>query len=349
METKAYLGEKLIAWYRDNARDLPWRKTPDPYHIWISEVILQQTQVKQGLNHYLRFTERFPNVESLAKAHTDEVMLYWKGLGYYSRALNLHKAAQQIITDFRGNFPTDYRDIIQLKGVGKYTAAAVSSICFGEKIPAIDGNFYRVLSRLFADGMDISTSQAFDYYSQLALDMMPDYHPGDFNQAIMDLGAEICKPKSPLCERCPLSKDCLALITGSIAQFPVKTKRTKVTSLDLNYFFVACEEDFLIKRRGNNFIWKHLYEFPSEIPTGWQEKIINSTVIEHKLTHKKLSIKINHVKITNRSEFIHFAEKNLFSVTNHQNSEQKSFPKPLEKYITNLVKPIEEHHQITFP
>ncbi len=178
-------------WYQINARNLPWRSTRNPYKIWISEIILQQTQVKQGLQHYLNFVQRFPNVKTLANADTDEVLLYWKGLGYYSRALNLHKAAQQIITDFEGEFPQKYEEILKLKGVGKYTAAAIASICFNERKPAIDGNFYRVLSRLFADDYDISQAGAFQYFSELALQMMPYEACGDFNQAIMDLGAEV--------------------------------------------------------------------------------------------------------------------------------------------------------------
>ena len=151
------IGLKLLKWYDLNARDLPWRKTKNPYHIWVCEIVLQQTRVEQGKNHYLNFVERFPTVESLSSAEIDEVLLYWKGLGYYSRAINLHKAAQQVMEDFGGEFPNQFEEILKLKGVGKYTAAAVSSICFDEKVPAIDGNFYRVLSRVFADDFDVSS------------------------------------------------------------------------------------------------------------------------------------------------------------------------------------------------
>lgn len=337
MENKIHLGIKLIDWYKRNARVLPWRQsTPNPYHTWISEIILQQTQVKQGINYYLRFIERFPDVQSLSEAKIDDVLLYWKGLGYYSRAINLHKASMQVMEDFGGVFPTNYKDILTLKGVGKYTAAAISSICFDEKIPAVDGNFYRVLSRLFADGMDISLSKAFDYYSQLALQMMPEYGAGEFNQAIMDIGAEICKPQNPLCEDCPLNEDCLALATQSVLNFPVKTKKVKVEALSLEYYFVEYNNDFLIKQRDNSSIWKHLYDFPTYIPSNWGDYITHSETTEHKLTHKKLSITIHRIILEDRKCLELFANENSYSIIHKNEAEQKSFPKPLQNYIDGL-------------
>ena len=179
-----HIGKKLTKWYGSNARQLPWRENQLPYNIWISEIVLQQTQVKQGLGHYLRFIERFPTVVELHNASEDDVLLYWKGLGYYSRAINLHKAAHQVVEDFGGEFPNHYNDILKLKGIGKYTAAAIASICFEEKVPAVDGNFYRVLSRIFADDFDISSSKAFQYFSDLALLIMPNDKAGEFNQAL---------------------------------------------------------------------------------------------------------------------------------------------------------------------
>lgn len=207
-----HVGNRLLEWYRNNARDLPFRQTKDPYKIWICEIVFQQTRINQGLNHYNNFIERFPDVKTLAEAEENEVLLYWKGLGYYSRAINIHKAAQQIMNDYQGVFPSRYEEILKLKGVGKYTAAAVFSICFNGKMPAVDGNFYRVLSRLFADDFDISSSKAFSYFSELAQLVMPE-NVGDFNQAMMDIGSEICKPKNPLCGECPLNEDCLAFAT----------------------------------------------------------------------------------------------------------------------------------------
>lgn len=330
-----HIGEVLLNWYRINSRNLPWRETKNPYQIWISEIVLQQTQVKQGLQHYLNFIKRFPTVETLANADTDEVLLYWKGLGYYSRALNLHKAAKQIVEDFEGKFPENYNDILKLKGVGKYTAAAISSICFDERIPAVDGNFYRVLSRLFADDFDVSQASAFSYFSELALRMMPEHSAGDFNQAIMDLGSEICRPKNPQCEICPLNNDCLAYASGKQNDFPVKTKKVKVENLSLHFYFVECGGKFLIKQRGDDFIWKKLYEFPTEIPQNLQDFLVKSKIIAHKLTHRNLSIQIDHILIKNNKDFEDFAKENGFQILNPEESHAKSFPKPLENYITN--------------
>jgi len=327
-----HIGKKLTKWYDTNARQLPWRENQLPYNIWISEIVLQQTQVKQGLGHYLRFIERFPTVKELHQASEDDVLLYWKGLGYYSRAINLHKAAHQIVEDFDSEFPNHYNDILKLKGVGKYTAAAVASICFDEKIPAVDGNFYRVLSRIFADGFDISGSKAFPYFSDLALLIMPEDKPGEFNQAIMDIGSEICKPKNPLCGDCPVNDDCIAFQTGRISEFPVKTKKIKVSDLSLRYFFVKHQNQFLIKQRGNDFIWKKLYEFPTSILENWNEYIINSKIINHKLTHKNMTIEINLVDIDSGEKFEKFALENNFIIVNESQADEKSFPKPLENF-----------------
>lgn len=328
-----HLGERLVTWYNANSRDLPWRENRDPYRIWISEVVLQQTQVKQGLGHYLRFVERFPDVQALAAADTDEVLLYWKGLGYYSRALNLHAAAKQICEDYKGVFPHTYNEILKLKGVGRYTAAAISSICFNERIPAVDGNFYRVLSRIFADHYDVSRPAAFSYFSELALLMMPEHYAGLFNQAVMDLGSEICRPRNPLCMFCPVSSDCMAYSTGRVTDFPVKTKKLRVENLLLHYYFVQCENQFLIRRRDTRMIWKNLYEFPTDIPPEWLDFVIKSTQVAHKLTHRNLSITIDHIVLENKHQFETFAAVNEFSMVTTAESSQKSFPKPLENYI----------------
>lgn len=327
-----HIGKKLTKWYDANARPLPWRENQHPYNIWISEIVLQQTQVKQGLGHYLRFIERFPTVQALHEALEDEVLLYWKGLGYYSRAINLHQAAHQIVADFEGEFPKHYEDILKLKGIGKYTAAAIASICFDERVPAVDGNFYRVLSRIFVDDFDVSNSRAFQYFSELALRMMPEEKPGEFNQAIMDLGSEICRPKSPLCMFCPVNEDCAAFSTGTIDQFPVKSKKVKVSDLSLEYFFVKHQNQFLIKQRGNDFIWKKLYEFPTEVPPDWEDLITGSTIISHKLTHKNMTIEINTVEITERKAFENFAEKEGFQIVDSKEAHGKSFPKPLQSF-----------------
>lgn len=333
-----HVGRKLLDWYKIYGRDLPFRKTNDPYKIWICEIIFQQTRIEQGLNHYNNFIERFPDVQTLAKAETDEVLLYWKGLGYYSRALNLHKASLQIINDFNGIFPTEYEDILQLKGVGKYTAAAISSICFGKQIAAVDGNFYRVLSRVFADDFDVSSSKAFEYFSHLALQMMPEKEGGHFNEAMMDLGSEICKPKNPVCLFCPLKDDCLAFNSGKISLYPLKSKKTKPTDLELIYYFVGYKDHFLIKQRKEDFIWKKLYEFPVEIPQLFEEFVTGQKTILHKLTHKNLTIHIHKVTLKSKKAFDKFAAENEFTPITFEDSHQKSFPKPLENYLNSNFK-----------
>ena len=327
------IGLKILKWYGLNARELPWRTTKNPYHIWICEIVLQQTRVEQGKNHYLNFIERFPEVKSLAEANIDEVLLYWKGLGYYSRAINLHSAAQQIMNDFDGNFPNHFEDILKLKGVGKYTAAAVASICFDEQIPAIDGNFYRVLSRIFADDFDISSSKAYQYFYNLALLIMPEKKPGDFNQAIMDIGSEVCKPKNPNCEICPVQENCLAFGLGKVQNFPVKSKKVKPQDLKLKYYHILYKEYFLIKQRDDSFIWKKLYDFPEEIPDEFELFIIEEKNINHKLTHKNLEISITKVSIDDKVVFEEFARENQFIITDFEKSHQKSFPKPLENFL----------------
>lgn len=329
-----HIGNKLLTWYKDNARDLPFRQTRDPYKIWICEIVFQQTRISQGLNHYNNFIRRFPDVKTLAEADEDEVLLHWKGLGYYSRAINIHKAAKQIMDDYGGTFPEVYEEILKLKGVGKYTAAAVSSICFNGKMPAVDGNFYRVLSRIFADDFDISGAKAFSYFSELAHLILPD-NVGDFNQAMMDLGSEICKPKNPLCPQCPVHEHCLAFSLNRVSEFPVKLKKAKTTDLHLTYYFVHRNGQFLIRQRKDHFIWKKLYEFPTEI-TGELTSCIRSVrTLQHKLTHKNLTIEVFNVEVDVEEAWEKFIADHSFLITDFRDSHTRSFPKPLENYIRN--------------
>lgn len=328
-----FLGEKLLLWYKHHGRDLPFRETKDPYKIWICEIIFQQTRISQGLEHYQNFLQKFPTLATLAAADLDEVLLAWKGLGYYSRAIYLHQAAKQIMTSFGGVFPQDLQEILSLKGIGKYTAAAISSISFGKDIPAIDGNFYRVLSRVFADDFDISQSNAFTHFSHLAHKIMPLGKAGDFNQAMMDLGSEICKPKNPNCDICPLSEDCVAFQKKETKKYPIKSKKVKISEWSLEYFFVFHENQFLVQQRNSNFIWKKLFEFPVKIPKSFQSKVLNTQAISHKLTHKNLLITIKTVLIPSEKEFQNWAKKeNLLTITFEKASE-KSFPKPLENFL----------------
>lgn len=327
------LTTSILNWYDASHRKLPWRETKAPYSVWISEIILQQTRVSQGLPYYHNFIQNFPSVQDLAQANLDDVLASWKGLGYYSRAINLHQAARQVVHDYGGVFPTNFRDLQQLKGVGKYTAAAIASICYGEKVPAIDGNFYRVFSRFFADDFDISSTQAHRYFSEMAAPFVDAERPGDFNQAVMDLGATICTPKNPDCGNCPLASDCLAYQLGKVALFPVKKKKVKVENLNLKYFFVFNNGRFLVKRRDAKFIWKNLYEFPTDIPKTWSLHITSEYEVKHKLTHKNLKISFAKVEIEEAEIFEGFAANHHFKIMNKADSSAKSFPKPLEEII----------------
>lgn len=255
-------SEKIINWYLENKRDLPWRDISDAYRIWISEIILQQTRVNQGLDYYLRFVERFPTVEQLAEAEEDEVLKYWQGLGYYSRARNLHKAAKKIMTEHAGVFPREYEDILNLNGVGEYTAAAIASFAYNLAYATVDGNVYRVLSRLFAIETPIDTGKGKKEFTRLAQELLPESKPGIHNQAMMEFGALHCVPVSPDCSHCVLQSLCKAYETNSISQYPKKAQKTKVTNRYFNYLFIKYDGKTYLQKRENNDVWKNLYEFP---------------------------------------------------------------------------------------
>jgi len=255
------ISSKLITWYHTNKRDLPWRKTTDPYKIWLSEIMLQQTQVAQGLSYYIKFTEEFPTVVDLADAPEDKVLLLWQGLGYYSRARNLHTAAKQIKNQFKGNFPTNYNDIRNLKGVGDYTAAAIASIAFNLPHAVVDGNVYRVLSRLFNDSTPINSSAGKKQFQIIADELLNTKEPLLHNSAIMEFGALWCKPQNPKCEECPLQSHCLAFANKTVHQLPVKDKKVKIRNRYFNYFIFNYKDEVYIQKRINKDVWQNLYEF----------------------------------------------------------------------------------------
>ena len=260
-------AEILLDWYAREGRDLPWRRTHDPYRIWLSEVILQQTRVAQGLEYYLRFTERFPDVASLAAAPEDEVLKLWQGLGYYSRARNLRAAARQVVERFGGVFPVSPDDVRSLRGVGDYTAAAICSAAYDAPCAVVDGNVYRVLSRLFDLDEPIDTTAGKRAFASLAQSQLDTAQPGRYNQAIMDFGAIQCTPASPRCEVCPLAEQCLALAAGTVADRPVKQGKTRVRDRWFNYLHISSGDKVLLHRREGRDIWQGLYEFPL-IETG---------------------------------------------------------------------------------
>ena len=226
----------LLDWFALNGRDLPWRHTHDPYAIWLSEIILQQTRIQQGMDYWLRFMQRWPQVEDLAAATEDEVLHMWQGLGYYSRARNLHTAAQQIVAN--GKFPDTVDGIKKLKGVGDYTAAAIGSIAFGLPAAVVDGNVYRVLARHYGIDTPINTTQGKKLFTELAQSLLPSDQPAEFNQAMMDFGAIQCTPVSPKCDTCPLQETCEALRTGRISELPVKERKLKIQTVRLTYIYI---------------------------------------------------------------------------------------------------------------
>lgn len=256
------VADILLDWYAREGRDLPWRRTRDPYRIWLSEVILQQTRVAQGTEYYLRFTERFPDVASLAAAPEDEVLKLWQGLGYYSRARNLHAAARQVVERFGGRFPVALEEVRSLRGVGDYTAAAICSAVYDAPCAVVDGNVYRVLARLFDLDAPIDSTAGKRAFAELAQSQLDTAHPGRYNQAIMDFGALRCIPSSPRCEACPLAGRCLALAAGTVAARPVKQGKARVRDRWFNYLHVSSGDRTLLRRREGRDIWQGLYEFP---------------------------------------------------------------------------------------
>ena len=255
------ISDILIAWYKKNKRDLPWRNTNDPYKIWLSEIMLQQTQVVQGLSYYLKFTEEFPKVTDLAKAPEDKVMQMWQGLGYYSRARNLHYTAKEITRTYKGKFPETYSDIRNLKGIGDYTAAAIASIAYNLPHAVVDGNVYRVLSRLFAIKTPINSTQGKKEFQELANEILNTKNAGLHNSAIMEFGALWCKPQNPNCETCPLQQQCLAYEKGLVTRLPVKENKIKIKNRYFNYFILNYNEKVYIQKRNKKDIWQNLYEF----------------------------------------------------------------------------------------
>lgn len=269
-----YISNKLITWYQTNRRELPWRETTNPYIIWISEIILQQTRVAQGLDYFNRFVARFPNVQALAEASEDEVLKYWQGLGYYSRARNLHAAAKTIMQQFGGKFPTDYSDVKSLKGIGDYTAAAIVSFAWNKPYAVVDGNVYRVLSRLFAIETPIDTTQGKKVFAELASSLLSHQQAGLHNQAIMELGALQCVPQNPDCTVCPLADICMAYLQQNVSDYPKKQGKIKTRNRYFHYLYIIYKKQTTwIQKRQDDDIWKGLYQFPlieTEQPCEWE-------------------------------------------------------------------------------
>ncbi len=317
-------SKQLIYWYLQNKRNLPWRSTLNPYTIWMSEIILQQTRVDQGMSYYLKFIEKFPTVFDLAAASEEQVLKLWQGLGYYSRARNLHFSAKYIVNELNGEFPATYNELLKLKGTGDYTASAIASICFNEPTAVVDGNVYRVLSRYFGMDTAINTSAGFKEFKQLAQQLIDGENPGTHNQAIMEFGALMCKPNNPDCTICPLNNSCYALSKNCVKSLPVKEKKAKIKTRHFNYIVVQSSDHKtkIVKRETG--IWQNLYEFPLiESNNFIDEKqlieheifkelfynmkttveLFDKEVLVHKLTHQHIYAKFWVVTTTASANF----------------------------------------------
>ncbi len=255
-------SEEIVRWYEAHKRDLPWRQTRDPYVIWLSEIILQQTRVAQGLPYFERFLAHYPTVRAFASAPEGEILRHWQGLGYYSRARNMHKAAQRVVTHMDGVFPTSYEQLIRLPGIGEYTAAAISSFAAGEARAVVDGNVFRVLSRYFGINTPINSSQGKKVFQQIADDLLDTRDSGTHNQALMEFGAVLCRPKRPDCAICPVSLGCEALRSGRVEELPVKLKSKPSINRFFNYFVVRQWEGLYLEQRKSGDIWENLYQLP---------------------------------------------------------------------------------------
>ncbi|MFY0713386.1 A/G-specific adenine glycosylase [Seonamhaeicola sp. NFXS20] len=255
--------KSLISWYSNNKRDLPWRQTKNPYCIWLSEIILQQTQIKQGLPYYYAFLNTFPTIFHLAKANESEVLKLWQGLGYYSRARNLHATAKYVANELQGEFPNNYKALLKLKGVGDYTASAIASICFNEPTAVVDGNVYRVLSRYFGIETPINSTKGGKEFKSVAQELIDKKDPATFNQAIMEFGAVQCKPQNPDCSICPFNDSCIAFNENRIVDLPVKIKSAKAKKKYFNFLvFISEDGKTILEKREGKGIWQNLYQFP---------------------------------------------------------------------------------------
>ncbi len=306
-------SKTLTYWYSNNKRNLPWRETKTPYYIWLSEIILQQTQVKQGLPYYEAFVSKYPTVFHLAKADESDVLKLWQGLGYYSRARNLHASAKYVAIELKGKFPDNYKNLLKLKGVGDYTASAIASICFNEPAAVVDGNVYRVLSRYFGIDTPINSSKGAKEFKALAQELIDEKHPAEFNQAIMEFGATQCKPKNPYCHICIFNDGCIAFNTNRIAELPVKIKSAKAKKKHFNFLVFISEDDkTILEKREGKGIWQNLYQFPlieteknidvksfkKQIENedllrdvSFELSLYNKEAIVHKLSHQHLYTK----------------------------------------------------------
>ena len=286
----SFFCDTIVAWYLKSARDLPWRNDISPYKTWVSEIILQQTRIEQGLPYYLKFIDKFRDVNSLANAKEDEVLSLWQGLGYYTRARNMHKCARKVVEDYGAIFPKNYNDLLKLPGIGKYTAAAIASICYGEQVAVVDGNVQRFVARFLGITDPVNTKIGAVAIENFVNEEIKDSNPSIFNQAMMEMGALVCKPANPLCSSCVLNEHCYALRNKQTDVLPVKINKVKVRTRYLNYFIVQNGDKVLLTKRKVNDVWASLHEIPlieSTKSMDYKGAELLGT-FKHLLTHQKI-------------------------------------------------------------
>lgn len=342
------ISSLILNWYHTHKRNLPWRSKKSPYKVWLSEIILQQTRVAQGLSYYNEFLSHYPTVKDLAEAKEEDVLKLWQGLGYYSRARNLHDSAKHIYYELNGQFPKSYKDLIKLKGVGPYTAAAISSICYNEAKAVVDGNVYRVLSRIFEIDTPINSSAGIKEFQLLANQLIDKVNPGDYNQGLMELGATVCSPKKPKCNLCPIAEKCKSSNKTSAELYPVKKKAKAVKNRYLNYYCINTKGAILVKKRKEKDIWLNLYDFPlieskcesaenehyhiKNIKTLIGEEdcdIIHMEDTKHNLSHQTLHIKITMVNLKE------IRLNHSFKKVSRAELLKLPVPKPIERFIVH--------------
>ena len=349
-ESKLEFGTKIVRWFEANKRDLPFRKDRDPYKVWLSEILLQQTQMATGIKYYNKFIKKFPTIEKLAKANEETIYSMWKGLGYYNRANNLHKTAQRIVKNYRGVFPRDYNELLGLPGIGKYTAAAISSICFNNKKYVIDANVYRVLSRYLGLNTKINKAGSYKYFETLSGELAKGIkETGTYNEAIMDFGSLICKPKNPKCEICNTRKTCFSYINNTQEKYPLKENIKKKKIRYFNYFAIQNEDFYLMQKRNNNDIWKNLFEFyliedksqknaqnVFQVNLNLHKNVISyeeTTQEVSQLSHQKIYVSFRECFIKGKRDFSLIEKLLKLKRIKKQKTKNYGFPKVIDKYL----------------
>lgn len=348
--------ELLVGWYEKNHRRLPWRETRDAYKIWLSEVILQQTRVAQGTDYYHRFLAAFPDVQSLANAEEQDVLKLWQGLGYYSRARNMHHTAREIVEKHKGIFPLSSAGLKTLKGIGDYTAAAISSICYNEPIAVVDGNVARVISRMYTIDIPVDSNEGRKTIADLANNLLDTNHPGVFNQAVMELGALVCMPKNPSCNTCPLAFACLAFKNKKVESYPVKSPKSAPTNRHLNYLVISFEKDnhefVLMRKRTANDIWRNMYDFPciETADISDADNVIESCIKSgvfggfpfvvkhvsdeyiHQLSHRRLLTRFINIEVKGEPQIT----ENITAIRKDQIA-RLPLPRLIDKYLATII------------